>query len=115
MERDHLISDEALTLADVPAADAELLVLEEFCLTVEGYQGERFSIDHLLELARRVELSGLEDASLEDLRMVAFIRQRELRWTSMDSGEVDERLVRSIRALVSEIRRRVADRAQNGS
>lgn len=115
MERDNLISSETLTLADVPPPDAELLVLEEFCLTIDGYQDGRLSMDDLIGLALRVERSALEDASLDDLRAAAFIRQRELRWTSMDFGHFDGRLVRSIRTLVDEIRRRVEERAQNGS
>lgn len=115
MADDNLIPTEALTLADVPPPDAQLEVLEEFCLTIDGYQGERFSIDFLLAEAQRVERLGLENATLDELRSAAFIRQRELRWTTYGDEVADAPLVRSIRGLVGEIRRRVQDRAQSGS
>lgn len=105
-----LIPTEELTLAQVPPPNADREQLEEFCLTVDGYQGGRFTPDDLLAEAERVESTGLEHASLDDLRTAAFVRQRELRWSSMDSGHFDERLLRSIRALVGEIRRRVEER-----
>lgn len=108
VEDENLIPTEGLTLANVPAPDADLKLLEEFCLTVDGYQGERFSIDDLLELARRVERDGLEVASMNDLRTAAFIRQRELRWTTHGDEVADAPLVRRIRTLVAEIRRRLA-------
>lgn len=115
MEDDGLIPTGQLTLAHVPAADADREALEEFCLTIDGYHGGRFTPEDLLAEAERVERSGLEHASLDELRTAAFVRQRELRWSSMDSGHYDEGLSRSIRALVGEIRRRVEESAQNGS
>lgn len=115
VEEDDLIPTGELTLEHVPSADADREALEKFCLTIDGYQGGRFTPDELIAEAERVERTGLEHASLDELRTAAFVRQRELRWTSMDSGHVDERLVRSIRALVGEIRRRIEERAQNGS
>lgn len=112
---DKLIATEDLTLDDVPSPIAERELLEEFCLTIDGYQSGRFRPDDLIAEAERIERSGLEQATLDELRIAAFTRQRELRWSSMDSGHYDERLVRSIRALVGEIRRRVEERSQNGS
>lgn len=108
MERDNLISNEALTLADVPPPDAELVVLEEFCLTIDGYQGGRFSIDDLLVAAEKVERGGLENATLDELRSAAFIRQRAYRW-STDQGQADPPLARKIRDLIGEISRRVTN------
>lgn len=107
MEDDSLIPTEALRLEHVPPPDAELEVLEEFCLTIDGYQGERFSIDFLLAKAQRVERLGLENATLAELRSAAFIRQRELRWTTHGDEAADAPLVRRIRDLVREIRRRL--------
>lgn len=112
---DNFIPTDSLTLALVPSSDAELELLEEFCLTIDGYQGERFTIDHLLRKARRVERAGLENATLDELRVAAFIRQRELRWSTHGDEAADAPLVRSIRALVREIRHRVEERTQNGS
>lgn len=115
MEDNDLIPTNKLKLANVPPPDADREQLEQFCLTVDGYEGGRFTPDDLLADAERVERTGLEHASLDELRAAAFVRQRELRWSSMDSGHYDERLLRSIRALVGEIRRRVEERSENGS
>lgn len=115
MEDDNLIPTKLLTIAQVPPPNADREQLEQFCLTTDGYEGGRFTPDDLLFEADRVERAGLEHATLDELRTAAFIRQRELRWSSMDSGHFDERLVRAIRALVGEIRRRVAGGAQSGS
>lgn len=115
MDDENLILTEALTLQDVPSPDAKVEVLEEFCLTVDGYQGGRFSIDELLREAGRVERAGVEQATLDELRAAAFIRQRELRWTTYGDEVADEPLIRSIRRLVAEIHRRVADPSRNGS
>jgi hypothetical protein len=106
VEDDNLIPTDALRLGDVPPPDADLPVLEEFCLTVDGYQGERFSIEDLLALAERIERRGLETATLDDLRTTAFIHQRHLRWTTHGDDEADAPLVRKIRETIAEIRRR---------
>jgi hypothetical protein len=105
--QDRLIPSEDLCLANVPSPNSDLEILEAFCLTIDGYQGERFSIDDLLGVAKRVEGAGLENATLEELRTAAFIRQRQYRW-STDQGQTDEPLARKIRELVGEIRRRVS-------
>lgn len=104
--RDGLIPTKELSRVNVPRDDAKFEELETFCLTVDGYQDGR-SLDDLVREADRVERNGVETATLEELRAAAFIRQREHRW-STDQGQTDEPLVRQIRALVSEIRRRVS-------
>jgi hypothetical protein len=105
--QDGLIASEKLSSANVPPDDAELEVLETFCLTVDGYQGERYSIDDLMREVRRIERSGLETATLNELRSAAFIRQRELRWSTYGNELADAPLIAKIRILVAEIRRRV--------
>jgi hypothetical protein len=115
MPEENLIPTESLTVAHLPSPDAKLELLEEFCLTIDGYQDGRYSIEQLLREAERVERAGLENATLDELRTAAFIRQRELRWTTHGDELADAPLVRSIRALVGEICRRVEERAQNGS
>lgn len=104
---DNLIPTEVLTLAHVPPPDAKLELLEEFCLTIDGYQGERYSIEYLLLEAERVQRVGLENATMDELRIAAFIRQRELRWTTHGDEVADAPLIRKIRDLVREIRRRL--------
>ena len=107
-DQETLIASEDLCLANVPPSDAELEVLEMFCLTIDGYQGERYSIDDLLREAERIEQSGLDDATLDELRSAAFIRQRELRWTTHGDDVAEAPLITKIRRLVAEIRRRVS-------
>ena len=100
-------------MANVPTDDAELEVLETFCLTTDGYQDGRYSIDELLREAQRIERGGLEAASLDELRSAAFIRQRELRWTTHGDDVADAPLIAKIRRLVAEIRRRVSAKESN--
>jgi hypothetical protein len=104
---DGLIATGDLNLKNVPSPDSGRDTLEAFCLTIDGYQDGKYSIDELLREAERVERGGLENANLDDLRTAAFIRQREYRW-STDQGQENEPLLRKIRELVDEIRRRIS-------
>lgn len=115
VEDDDLIPTEELTPAHVPSPDADRSALEAFCLTFDGYQKGRFTPDDLMREANRLEGKGLEHATLDELRRAAFTRQRQLRWTSMDSGYFDEGLVRSIQTLVGEIRRRIVGEGRPSS
>ena len=99
-----LIASENLSLAHVPPDDAKLEVLEAFCLTIDGYQDGRYSIEELLREAERVERARFENATLDELRVAAFIRQRELRWSSDGDETALPPLIRKIRNLVAEIR-----------
>jgi hypothetical protein len=103
----ELIASADLSSANVPAHDAELEVLETFCLTIDGYEGERHTIEALVSQANRIERDGLKNATLDELRVVAFIRQRELRWTTHGDDVADAPLIAKIRRTVAEIRRRV--------
>jgi hypothetical protein len=105
--QDGMIATSDLSSVNVPPHDAELEVLETFCLTIDGYEGERRSVEDLLSQADRVEREGLESATVDDLRIVAFIRQRELRWTTCGDDVADAPLIAKIRRTVAEIRRRV--------
>lgn len=102
----RFIASRDLRSRDVPPPGANLEALEAFCLTLDGYEGGRYSIDDLMCEAEHVERDGLEIATLEELRAAAFVRQRQYRW-STDQGQADEPLARKIRVLVNEIRRRV--------
>jgi hypothetical protein len=103
-----LIASLDLKPVDVPDPQSELRILETFCLTIDGYRGGTYSGDMLLAEADKVERGGLENASLDELREAAFIRQRQYRWTT-DQGQTNEPLARKIRGLVSEIRRRLSE------
>lgn len=107
MNDDSFIPSSRLTLRDVPSADAGRQEMEEFCQTIDGYGGGRYSIDDLMQQAERTERNGLEHASLDDLRSAAFIRQRQLRAIDGCSDEFEAPLVGKIRVLVGEIRRRL--------
>lgn len=108
MDDDNFIPTSRLVLRDVPSVDAGRQEIEEFCLTIDGYEGGRFTIDDLMQRAERTERNGLEHASLDDLRSAAFIRQRQLRAIDGCSEEFEAPLIRAIRVLVAEIRRRLA-------
>lgn len=102
-----LILSQGLSLDLLPSRDADLETLERFCLTIDGYQNGKYSIDQLLDEAERVERAGLENATLGELRVAAFIRQRQLRWSSDGDPAAEPPLIRKIQALVAEIRGRV--------
>lgn len=93
MDEDSSIPTRALTPDNVPAPDSERQVLEEFCLTFDGYQNGCHSVDGLMTQADRVEQAGLRNATLDELRAAAFIRQRHLRWSSHGDDVADEPLV----------------------
>jgi hypothetical protein len=105
---DGIIATADLSSVNVPHHDVELEVLETFCLTIDGYEGGRQSVEDLVSQADRLERDGLENATLDELRLVAFIRQRELRWTTYGDDVADAPLIAKIRRTVAEIRRRVA-------
>ena len=104
---DRKIAYTELSAANVPLDDAELEVLEAFCLTIDGYEGGRRSVEDLVSQADRLERDGLENATLDELRVVAFIRQRELRWTTYGDEVADAPLIAKMRRTIAEIRRRV--------
>ena len=87
---------------------AQLEALEAFCLTIDGYEDGTRSVDDLIAEAERIERDGLESATLDELRVIACIRQRELRWTTYGDEAADAPLIAKIRRAVAEIRRRVA-------
>jgi hypothetical protein len=105
--QDQKIASTELSASNVPPDDGELEVLEAFCLTIDGYEGGRHSVEDLVSEADRLERDGLENATLDELRVVAFIRQRELRWTTYGDDVADAPLIAKIRRTIAEIRRRV--------
>ena len=58
---DRLIATADLTSVDVPPPEADLGVLETFCLTVDGYEGGRHSVEDLVSQANHLEQDGLEN------------------------------------------------------
>lgn len=78
-----------------------------YVLTINGYQNGKYSVDDLVGEADLVERAGLENASLDELRVAAFIGQRQLRWSSDGDPAAEPPLIRKIQALVAEIRDRV--------
>ena len=112
---DGLIASEDLSPTDVPSDDAPREVLETFCLTFDGYQGERYSFADLFRRADLIERRGLKNATLDELRSAAFILQRNLHGTSQGDDVADAPTVTRIRRLVAEIGRRVADEGNHST
>jgi hypothetical protein len=112
---EELIESGDLSPQNVPSADADVSAMEAFCLTVDGYQGGKLSSDDLLRQAEQLERSGLEDASLDQLRAAAFIRQRALSWAYDGDPAALPPLIAKMRRVVGEIRRRVVQEQENAS
>jgi len=101
-----LISHAELTLADLPPPGAEYESLWPFCLSFDGYRaGSLAGADpHLV--AADTERAGLEKATMECLRITAFMLQRTIKWG--DGGSSEAYLVVRIRSVVEQIRRRLS-------
>ncbi len=103
-----LISNDELALEHLPSADADEDAVIPFCLSYDGYAGFR-TIADCVYIAEKIEREGLRNADLDSLRLVAFIRQRAIKWSS-DFESPDPKYLRSIHAVVAEIRRRMERR-----
>lgn len=100
-----LIANEDLLLTHLPRPNARWEDIEPFCATYDGYAGGRRSIDECMAIANRIVKTGLAEASMDELRILLFIRQRAARWNSeMPVAEQDVRLAR---AAIEEIRSRL--------
>jgi len=75
----------------------------QFCLSLDPSYGQDRSIDDCFAIAEKVERSGLEAASADDLMTSAYIWQRAYAWGSPDQAPVFER---KIRAAIDELRSR---------
>lgn len=106
-----LISHEALALADLPPANANYELLWPFCLSFDGYRVACLLGVDCECIANQTLQSDLEKATMEELRMTAFIRQRAIKWS--DRWPPDEILLRNIRDVVEEVRRRLTYRENN--
>lgn len=103
----RLISHEHLKLEDLPTACADYEQLWPFCLSFDGYRAASLAGADCEAVAERTEREDLKQASMECLRITAFIRQRAIKWGN--SWPPDERLLNAIRSVVDEIRRRISE------
>lgn len=102
-----LISSADLRGEDVPSAHADFRgELEPFCLTFDGYDGDRRSIEECSRIAEHVAQDPTA-ATLDELRTAAFLRQRDITHTC-DQGWIPVDKVTPIRKIVQEIRNRFA-------
>jgi hypothetical protein len=100
-----IISNNELTQEDLPPPHADYELLWMFCLSYDGYgTALLFGVD-CGAIADQTFRGGLENATMEELRMTAFIRQRAIKWGG--KWPPDERLLGNIRDVVEEIRRRL--------
>lgn len=114
-DQEGLIASDDLSLENVPPPSSDRETLEAFCLTIDGYQDGRYSPEDLFREVQRIERAGLENATLDDLRIAAFFCQRDLRWSSWGDDVADAPLVQKIRGLVGEIRRRLGQQQGGAS
>lgn len=98
------ISNEDLTLADIPASDASWDEINEFALTFDGYRACG-SFTRCAEVAE-----APDETSLSELRASLFFEQR--RWRHFGHGPDDEALER-LRYLIGLIRERVGSDKSN--
>jgi hypothetical protein len=103
----RLIPSAHLRVEDVPSAHADFRgKLEPFCLTFDGYDREKRSIDECWRIAEQVAQDPTA-ATLDELRMAAFIHQRDITHTC-DQGWIPVDKVTPIRKIVQEVRNRFA-------
>lgn len=100
-----LIPNDALRSSDLPAPGSDYERLWPFCLSYDGYAGGLRSVDDCLAIAAAAERKGLGSCSLDELRICAFIRQREAKNHDIYPPPLD--LVGRISSAVEEIRRRL--------
>ena len=99
----QIIANHELTLANLPPPNADYERLTAFCLSFDGYQDR--DVMECEEIAAKTEQAGLARATMDKLRITAFIRQRAIKWG--DQWPPNPRLVDGIRAVVEEIRCRL--------
>jgi len=100
-----LIPNAALRLSDLPPRGSGYEELWPFCLSYDGYAGGLRTIDDCLAIARAAERKGLSECTMDELRITAFIRQREAK--NHDIYPPPSDLVMRISSAVDEIRRRL--------
>ena len=102
----ELISNDSLRVANLPQVDADDEEMCPFCLSFDGYAWSLRSGAECEAVADAAEQKGLRNCSMDELRVVAFIRQRAIKWG--DSWPPEERLLQSIRSAIGEIRLRLS-------
>lgn len=104
-DRVGLIANDHLTIGDLPKPNSMWEEIEPFCITYDGYACGQRSVDECAEIANQALKAGFAHASLDELRMLLFIRQRAARWNS--ETPVCEDDLRVTRAAIEEIRTRL--------
>ena len=100
-----LLANDELTRADLPPPGADYEALWPFCLSFDGYRACRLAGDEPHLIAAETERAGLQQATIECLRITAFMLQRSTKWD--DAWPPDQHLLSRIHAVVEEIRRRL--------
>lgn len=97
---------DTLRLDQLPRPNAPWRELEPFCLSFDGYADGKRSVDQCGAIAAKVMAGGPNAATTEDIRIALFFWQRKAKW---NDGRVDTADLRSARACVEALRRRLAD------
>lgn len=101
----RLLSHDALTRADLPASDADYEHISPFCLSFDGYRACVLAGADAEQVMAETEQKGLDDATLECLRITAFMLQRTIKWSS--TWPPEPQLLTRLRAVLDQIRKRV--------
>ncbi len=104
--KDGFIKNENLIATDLPGSDADWQAIERFSITYDGYLGGQRSVDECMQIANRVLTTSLTHASVDELRTLLFIRQRQTRWNSEEP--ITREIVDLARAVIEEIRSRLS-------
>jgi len=91
----------------LPCPNANWEDIEPFCLTFDGYADGRRSIDECFKIVDKVNDTGLKKASIDDLRITVFIKQRAIRWNEFMPVSSED--LRFIKEIIEEIRHRLSD------
>jgi len=99
------IANDDLKLSDLPLGrPTDMEKVWNFCLSYDGYAGGLRTIDDCLAIAQNAERKGLGQCSMDELRITAFIRLRQIKHA--DQGTPPPGLINSIQHVVEELRAR---------
>ncbi len=108
-----LIDHEHLTEAALPGPNASWNEIAPFCLTYDGYFGGLRSAEECFDIARSGQRIGFHRASMDQLRTLLFIFQRQAKWDPCGFFESSESKVLLARAAIAEIRSRLNTRQKS--
>jgi hypothetical protein len=101
----RLLAHDALTQASLPPSDADYEEIWPFCLSFDGYRACALAGADAEQVVAETERKGLDNATLECLRITAFMLQRTIKWSS--TWPPEPQLLMRLRAVLDQIRKRI--------